>query len=55
MQEEATPRNLPERTGKHRCIRCLSEVAIEVYLENDHLCDACAAEEEANDADRRDP
>jgi hypothetical protein len=38
------PRNLPERTGRHRCIRCLAETPAEEYLRNDHLCDACSAE-----------
>ena len=42
--EEAVPRQLPERTGKHYCIRCLAEVPGEAYLLNDHLCDACAEE-----------
>jgi len=37
-------RNLPERTGKHRCIRCLAETQAEEYMRNDHLCDACAAD-----------
>jgi hypothetical protein len=46
VHEDETPRNLQERTGRHRCIRCLADVASEEYLRNDHLCDACAAEEE---------
>jgi len=33
-----------ERTGRHLCVRCLSEVEMEEYLRNDHLCDACAAQ-----------
>ncbi|HEY4640663.1 MAG TPA: hypothetical protein VII75_04915 [Thermoanaerobaculia bacterium] len=37
-------RSLPERTGKHRCIRCLAEVPADEYMRNDHLCDACAAD-----------
>lgn len=43
MHEDATPRQLSERTGKHYCIRCLAEVAAEVYSANDHLCGDCAA------------
>ena len=46
MHDEPTPRNLPERTGKHYCVHCLAEVAVEEYLRNDHLCDACAAKEQ---------
>jgi hypothetical protein len=38
------PRNLPERTGRHRCIRCLADVPADEYLRNDHLCNACAEE-----------
>ena len=39
------PRPIPsERTGKHVCVRCLSEVEAEEYFRNDHLCDKCAAE-----------
>lgn len=45
MLEEGTPRNLSERTGRHRCIKCLVDVPADEYLRNDHLCDACAAEE----------
>lgn len=45
MQEE-TPRGLPERTGKHLCVQCLSPVGAEEYLRNDHICDACAAKDE---------
>lgn len=40
-----TPRHIPsERTGKHFCVRCLSEVDGEEYFRNDHLCDKCADE-----------
>ena len=46
MLDEETPRNLSERTGKHRCIRCLREVPDEKYFANDHVCDECAGEEE---------
>jgi hypothetical protein len=37
-------RNRPERTGKHRCIRCLAETPADEYMRNDHLCDTCAAD-----------
>ena len=46
MLDEETPKNLSERTGKHRCIRCLAEVGDEEYFANDHVCNTCAAEEE---------
>ena len=46
MHHEPTPRQLGERTGKHLCIRCLAEVDAEEYLRNDHICDACAQEDE---------
>ena len=42
MQEE-TPRNLPERTGRHVCTQCLAVVRAEELLRNDSLCDRCAA------------
>jgi hypothetical protein len=47
MHDDPTPRNLRERTGKHRCVTCLAEVPIEEYLRNDHICDDCAAADEA--------
>jgi hypothetical protein len=40
--EEAPPRNLRERTGKHLCIRCLAETPEEEWFGNDHVCDRCA-------------
>ena len=40
--DEATPRQLKERTEKHYCVRCLKEVERDEYLANDFLCDACA-------------
>jgi len=46
MHDEPPPRNLPERTGKHYCLRCLAEVRGEEYFRNEQLCDACAAENE---------
>lgn len=39
--DEETPRNLAERTGRHRCIRCLAEVVEDEYFANDQVCDAC--------------
>jgi hypothetical protein len=39
-------RQLKERTEKHRCVKCLSEVPAEEYLRNDFFCDKCAEEEE---------
>ena len=44
--DEAPPRNLIERTGKHHCIRCLAEVPLDVFLRNDHICDVCAESDE---------
>jgi ribosomal protein L40E len=44
MFEQDPPKQLSERTGRHFCIRCLAEVPAEEYLRNDHVCDACAAE-----------
>ena len=46
MHDEPPPRNLPERTGKHYCLRCLAEVSGEEYFRNDQLCDACAEDDE---------
>ncbi|MGZ7031556.1 MAG: hypothetical protein ACXVIJ_06235 [Thermoanaerobaculia bacterium] len=46
MQDDETPRLLPERTGKHRCIVCLKDVAEEEYFRNDFLCDACVERDE---------
>jgi hypothetical protein len=40
--DDETPRNLSPKTGKHKCIRCLSEVPDEVYFANDQVCDECA-------------
>lgn len=50
MHDEPTPRNLPERTGKHYCVNCLREVPVDEYQRNDMLCDVCAAEEEDREA-----
>jgi len=46
VHHEPTPRNLPERTGKHYCIQCLREVVWDEYLRNDMLCDLCAQQED---------
>lgn len=46
MHDDPPPRALPERTGKHFCVKCLAPVAAEEYLRNDHICDACAAKDE---------
>ncbi len=46
MLDEPTPRELPERTGKHFCVRCLSEVPADEYFRNDYLCDVCANSDE---------
>lgn len=46
MLEEPTPRDLSERTGKHYCIRCLTEIEAEEFFRNDYLCDACVAGDE---------
>ena len=46
MHDDPPPRALPERTGKHYCVRCLSVVPAEEYLRNDHICDSCAAQNE---------
>ncbi len=45
MQDE-TSRGLNERTGRHRCVKCLAETPDEQYFRNDHICDGCAAEDE---------
>ena len=45
MHDDPPPRELPERTGKHYCVKCLAQVPAEEYLRNDHICDACAASE----------
>ena len=40
--DDQTPRHLKERTEKHYCVKCLSEVSADEYLRNDFLCDKCA-------------
>ena len=46
MQDEITPRELPERTGRHYCVKCLASIPADEYFRNDHICDACAAADE---------
>ena len=46
MHDDPPARGLPERTGKHYCVKCLAPVRTEEYLRNDHICDACAATDE---------
>ena len=46
MHDDPPTRPLPERTGKHLCVKCLAPVKAEEYFRNDHICDACAATEE---------
>jgi hypothetical protein len=46
MQQDGTPKKLGERTGKHRCVKCLAETPDDQYFNNDHLCDRCAAQDE---------
>jgi hypothetical protein len=55
MHEDPTPRNLPERTGRHRCIRCLADTPAEEFLRNDHLCDECAAGPEYPEPSKPEP
>jgi hypothetical protein len=40
--DDPTPRHLRERTGKHKCIRCLADIPDDVYFANDQVCDECA-------------
>ena len=44
--DDAPPRKMNERTGRHYCIICLKEVAAEEYFRNDHICDSCAEKDE---------
>ena len=46
MQDDATPRALPERTAKHYCVQCLAQISAEEYFRNDFLCDRCATKDE---------
>jgi hypothetical protein len=53
--DDAPPRLLNERTGKHYCIVCLREVRSEEYFRNDHICDPCAEKDEYPLASTPDP
>ena len=58
MNDDRTPRNLKERSGKHLCIECLKEVPSEEYLRNDYVCNECGEKKEERadaDADRGHP
>ena len=46
MNDDPPPRELPERTGKHCCVKCLASVPAEEYYRNDQICDECAASDE---------
>lgn len=46
MHDDPPPRALPERTGKHLCVRCLAAIPADEYFRNDCICDACAASPE---------
>jgi hypothetical protein len=46
VHDDPLPRKLPERTGRHFCVKCLAEVEGEEYFRNDQVCDRCAAEDE---------
>lgn len=41
MNEQETPGNKHELTGRHYCIQCLARVDREVYLANHFLCASC--------------
>lgn len=30
------------KNGKSKCVRCLAEISLEEFLENDHVCALCA-------------
>ena len=49
-QEQGPPRRLNERTGVHKCIRCLREVPADVYFVNDFVCEECVQAEEETDS-----
>ncbi len=52
---EPPGRALPERTGKHFCVRCLNEIPAEEYFRNDHFCDTCAAQDDYPSASTPEP
>ena len=43
MNDEGPPRQLPERTGRHRCVSCLKEISPEEYLQGDFVCRECTS------------
>lgn len=42
MNEQETPRNMHELTGRHYCVQCLARVNREIYLANHFLCASCS-------------
>lgn len=46
MHDTPPLRELHERTGRHFCVRCLAPVPAEEFFRNDHICDACAENNE---------
>jgi hypothetical protein len=46
MNDEPPTRPRAERTGKHYCVKCLAPVPADEYFRNDHICNACAAQDE---------
>jgi hypothetical protein len=46
MNDEPPTRPRIERTGKHYCVKCLAPVPADEYFRNDHICDACATQDE---------
>ena len=44
--DEEPRKELPERTGKHFCVKCLAQISAEEFQRNDHICDACAEQDE---------
>ncbi|HYI09985.1 MAG TPA: hypothetical protein VEK57_13075 [Thermoanaerobaculia bacterium] len=55
MHDDPPKRALPERTGKHYCVRCLTPVSAEDYQRNDHICNACTEQDEYPLASTPDP
>jgi len=54
VQDEETPRQLQERTGRHKCIVCLADVTPEEYFRNDFLCELCASADAATEDEKKD-
>jgi len=46
MHDEPPPRELPERTGRHVCVKCLAVIPAGEYFRNDHICDRCNEQDE---------